>query len=325
MATIHLRVALCAAAVCFASIAQAQQFPSKPVRIVLPFSAGSGPDTVIRMVGDNLGRAWGQPWVIENRPGANGRIAVDAVKGGPADGHLMLLVDNATMALQPHLYKNLPYDPVKDFDAVAPVYGTHFFIAVPATSRWTSVADLIEEARAKRGQLTYGSWGIGSVGHVGAALLEAATGTQMTHVPFKDFGQLYGAVSNSDVAWAFGAAGTAGGMQRAGKVRFLALAAPQRLGGEWGQIPTVGEARGPGQFELRSWVALFAPRGLPAVVRERLESGVAAAMNDPATQGRLTVLGANGWPGDANLVNRTLDADSKMFGDIVRRTKISLD
>ena len=145
------------------SVTSGQQFPGKPVRVLVPYSAGSGPDAVLRDVGDKVSRAWSQQMIVENRPGANGWLAIEAAKKSQPDGYTLLQVDNTHMALQPHLYKQLPFDPVKDFDPVAPLYWTHFFIVVPANSDWKSVADLVAAAKAKPGQLTYGTWGIGSV------------------------------------------------------------------------------------------------------------------------------------------------------------------
>src|SRR5712692_5698006 len=161
-----------------ASGATAQQFPAKPVRAIIPYSAGSGPDTVMRLVGEKLARAWGQQLVVDNRPGGNGWIAIAAAKQSPPDGYTLLQLDDTHMALQPHIYKKLPHDPAKDFDPVTSLYRTYFFVVVPVNSPWKSVTDLIAAAKAKPGALTYGSWGIGSVGHVGGAMLESATGTQ---------------------------------------------------------------------------------------------------------------------------------------------------
>ena len=254
------RIALtfCSMALAFAAQAQTQGYPTKPVRTVLPYSAGSGPDAVVRQVGEKLSRAWGQQLLVDNKPGANGWLAVGEVKRAAADGYTLMAVDNTHMTLQPHLYKQLPFSPTKDFEPVAPLYSTYFFIVVPADSPWKSVTDLVAAAKARKGELTYGTWGMGSVAHVGTAMLETATDTQMTHVPFKELPQLYTAVATGEVAWAFGTAATVGPLYRAKKVKLLAIAAPKRLAG-YTDVPTVAEAGGPAGFELKTWVALFAP------------------------------------------------------------------
>lgn len=305
-------------------LAAQQPFPSHAIRAVLPYSAGSGPDAVLRHVGEKLSQSAGMQVVIENKPGANGWLAIDTVKRAAPDGYSLLEVDNTHMALQPHLYKKLPFDPLKDFEPVAPLYWTHFFIVVPANSPWNSVADLIASAKANPGKMTYGTWGIGSVAHVGSAMLEKATGTQMMHVPFKELPQLYTAVANGELSWAFGSAATAGPLYKAKKVKLLALAAPQRLA-EYNDIPTVSEAGGPAGFELKTWVALFGPRGMPKAAVERINASVNQALNEPDVLARMANFGFESWRGSPADITRAAAADSTRFAKIVAESGISLD
>jgi tripartite-type tricarboxylate transporter receptor subunit TctC len=278
----------------------------------------------MRLVGEKLARSWGQQVIVENRPGGNGWIAIDAVKKSPPDGYTLLQLDDTHMALQPHIYKQLPHDLVRDFDPVAPLYRTYFFVVVPANSEWKSVGDLVAAAKAKPGALTYGTWGIGSVGHVGTSMLEAATGTQMTHVPFKELPQLYGAVANGEVAWAYGTAATAGPLYRAKKVKFLALAAPKRLAG-YPDIPTVSEAGGPANFEVKAWVGLLAPRGTPKPIIEQINADVAKALAEPDVRERLAGVGFEPYSTAPGEVVNAIAADSRKYADVVKRAKISLD
>jgi tripartite-type tricarboxylate transporter receptor subunit TctC len=315
-----------AAALVVATItpAAAQTFPNKPVRAVLPYSAGSGPDAVVRQVGEKLSRDWGQQLVVDNKPGANGWLAAGEVKRATADGYTLLTVDATHMTLQPNLYKQMPFDPVKDFEPVAALYSTHFFIVVAANSPWKSVSDLVAAAKAKNGQLTYGSWGMGSVGHVGVAMLEAATGAQMTHVPFKELPQLYTAVASGDVDWAFGTAATAGPLYRAKKVKFLAYAGPKRMAG-YTDVPTVAEAGGPAGFELRTWVALYAPKGTPKPTVDRINAGVAKALAEPEVRERFAGFGFEPWVAAPADVSKAAEADTRRFAEIVKRANIALD
>ena len=273
-----------------------QTFPVKPVRSLAPYSPGSGPDAVMRILGDKLSRAWGQQLVVENKPGASGFIAIGEAKRSLPDGYTVLQVDNTHMALQPHVFKQLPYDPVKDFEPVAPLYSTHFFIVVAANSPWKDVGDLIKAARATPNEITYGSWGIGSVAHVGAAMLEAATDSRMLHVPFKEMGQVYSSVASGDIKWAFGTAATAGPMYQAKKVKFLALAAPKRLAG-FGDVPTVGEAGGPANFEVKAWVGLFAPAGTPKAAIEKINAEVRKVLEASDVRERLATFGFEPYAG----------------------------
>ena len=319
-----LLVAAVLAVAALAQPAAAQQFPTKPVRVITPFPAGSGPDSVLRLVGDKLAKGWGHQVIVENRPGANGFIAIEAAKKAAPDGYTLVQMDDAHMAVQPNLYKKLPYDIAKDFDPVATLFRTYFFVVTPAESSWKSMADLLAAAKAKRGELTYGSWFIGSPGHLGAALLEGATGTEMTHVPFKEMTQLYAAVGNNDVAWAFGSAASAGPMYRAKKVKFIAVAAPRRIAG-FPDVPTVAEAGGPANFEVKAWVALLAPRGTPTAVIARTNEGVAKALAEPDVRERLAGFGFEPFSSTPGEITKQIDSDSRRYAEVIKRAKISLD
>ncbi len=304
--------------------AAAQQFPTRPVRVITPFPSGSGPDSVIRIVGDKLTREWGQQVVVENRPGGNGFIAIEAAKKSKPDGYTLVQVDDVQMALARHIYKQIPYDSFKDFDPVAPLFRTYFFVVVPANSSWKSVADLLTAARAKPGELTYGSWSIGSPAHVGSAMLEAATGTQMTHVPFKETSQLFAAVANNDVAWSFGSAASSGPLYRAGKVKFLAVAAPKRTAG-FPDIPTVAEAGGPANFEVKTWVAIMAPRGTPSSITARINEDIAKVLAEPDVRERLAGVGLEAYSLPQGELAKLMELDSRRYAEIAKRAKISLD
>jgi tripartite-type tricarboxylate transporter receptor subunit TctC len=306
------------------STSSGQAYPVKPVRVVTPFPAGSGPETALRLIGDKLSRAWGQQLIVENRPGGNGFIALEAAKRAAPDGYTLVQMDTALLTAHPHLYKKLPYDPVKDFDPITPLFRNYFFVVVPADSKWKDMGDLIAAAKTRHGELAYGSWFIGSPGHLGAALLEATTGTQMTHIPFKDMMQLYAAVGNGDVAWAFGSVASAGAAYRAGKVKFLAAAAPKRIAG-YGSIATVGESGGPEGFEVKAWVGVFAPHGTPGSVVARVNRDVATALAEPDIRERFVGFGYEPFPAAPSEMSGLVEAESRRFGEIIRRSKISLD
>jgi tripartite-type tricarboxylate transporter receptor subunit TctC len=308
----------------FASNAMSQTFPVKPVRSVAPYSPGSGPDSVMRILGERLTRSWGQQLVVDNKPGGSGFIAIGEAKRAAPDGYTVLQVDNTHMALQPHLFKQLPYNPVKDFEPVAPLYFTNFFIVVAANSPWNSVGDLIKAAKAAPEQITYGSWGMGSVAHVGAAMLEAETDTRMMHVPFKEMGQVYSSVATGDIKWAFGTAATAGPMYQAKKVKFLALAAPKRLPG-FADVPTVSEAGGPANFEVQAWVGLFAPVGTPKAAIDKINADVSKILETGEVRDRLATYGFVPYIGAPGVLTKAIERDSRKFGDVVKRAKISLD
>lgn len=170
----------------FVSAASAQSFPSKPVKISAPYSAGAAPAVFTRSVADKLAKMWGQPVIVDARPGASGFIAIEAVKNAPADGHELLLVSNAHVAINPSLYKKLPYDPQKDFVPVAMFYHTPFFLAVASAGPYANVGALMAAAKEKPGSVSYGSSYVGSPPHLGSAEFEFLTGTKMIHAPYKD-------------------------------------------------------------------------------------------------------------------------------------------
>ena len=323
-----LPVYLIACAVLGTSIAgrdvAAQNFPSKPVRSVAPYSPGSGPDSVMRILGEKLSRNWGQQLVIDNKPGGNGFIAIGEAKRAAPDGYTVLQVDNTHMALQPHLFKQLPYDPITDFEPVAPLYSTNFFVVVAANSPWKDVGDLIKAAKAAPNEVTYGSWGNGSVAHVGAAMLESATDSRMMHIPFKEMGQVYSSVASGDIKWAFGTAATAGPMYHAKKVKFLALAAPKRLPG-FPDVPTVAEAGGPANFEVQAWVGLFAPKGTPKPMIDKMNADVRKVLEASDVRERMAIFGFVPYLGSPGELRHAIERDARKFGDIVKGSKISLD
>lgn len=305
-----------------AAPAAAEAYPTRPVRVLTPFAPGSGPDSVIRLVGERLTQVWGQQVIVDNRPGGNGFIAIGAAAKAEPDGYTLVQVDDTHMALQPHLYKKIPYDIATDFDPIGTLFRVNFFVVVPSDSPWKSMTDLIDTARKEPGYVTYGSWFTGSPGHLGAAMLEAATGTQMVHVPYKQASDLYIGVGNGDVSWAFGSAGSAGAMYRAGKVRYLAVAAPERSSG-YPDVPTVRESGGPADLEVKAWVALLAPRGTPSAIVEKINQDLKPILADPAIRERFTAFGFEPYASTPAEVAKTREDDLKRYGDIVARTKIS--
>ncbi|MES2945398.1 MAG: tripartite tricarboxylate transporter substrate binding protein [Pseudomonadota bacterium] len=304
--------------------ANAQDFPSKTVRIVTPFPAGSGPEVALRLVADKLSKIWGKPVIVDNRPGASGFIAIEAIKRATPDGHELLQMDNAQMAAQPFLFKKLPYDLLRDFEPVTPIFRNYFFVTVPAASRYKTMADLTTAAKAAPGAVNYGSWFIGSPGHIGAAMLEGVTATRMTHVPYKDMSMLYVAVGNQEVDWAFGSAASSGAMQRAGKTRYLAVAAPKRNAG-FPDVPTVAESGGPAGFELSAWTALLAPKGTPKAIVEKIQKDVATVLSDQDMKDKYTAMYYEPFYLNSEQFLQQLRGDSQRYGDTIKRLNISLD
>jgi tripartite-type tricarboxylate transporter receptor subunit TctC len=321
-AVLGATVATCALAAAFG--VAAQQFPTKPVRIITPFPVGGGPDGIARLTADKLSRLWGQPVVVENRPGGNGFIAIDAWKRGAKDGTDLLILDNVHLAAYPTLFKKLPYDAEKDFNIVQPLFKTHFFFTVATNSKYKTVGDIIADAKANPGKLNYGSWSVGNPVHLGSELFESMTGTQMEHVIFKETTQLYTSVATGDIDFALGSAGTAGPMYRAGKLRLLAFNAPQRSP-DFPDIPTVGESGGPKDFEILGWNVVAVPPGVSAATTDKIRKDIVEILKDKDFIEKFKTFGYEPFPTTPEQFKATLKAETQRFSDVIRKANITLD
>lgn len=302
----------------------AQAYPSRSVRIVTSFSAGSGPDAMLRMVSDKLAKLWGQPVIIENKPGASGFIAISEARRSGVDGYTLLHMDGLNLTAIPHMYKKLPYNAETDIEPISPVHGSYFFVTVSADSPWNSMTDLIKAAKSDPGAISYGSWQIGSVAHLFSAALEAGTGTKMMHVPYKENSQLYTGVARQEVSWAFGSIASAGPLVKAGRLKFLAIAGPARESA-YPQVPTVAEAGGPAGFEARGWVGLFAPKGVPMPIAEKISADLTRVVNEPELKAKMTELGYDPMPSKPAETRALVATQSKAFKVVVTRSAVTLD
>ncbi len=309
----------------FASVgAQAQSFPTKPVRIITPFPVGSGPEGVVRLVADKLSRTWGQPVTVENRPGGNGFIAIDAFKRGATDGHDLIQLDNVHLSAYPHLFKKLPYDAAKDFDVLLPLFKTYFFFTTATNSKYKNVADLIADAKANPGKLNYGSWSVGNPVHLGSALFDTVAGVDMQHVIYKETSQLYTGVATGDLAYALGTSATAGPLYRSGKLKFLAIAGPSRLPA-YKDVPTVAEAGGPAGFEVSGWTAIAAPKGVPKAVADKIQHDIEKALAEPDIKEKFISFGYENYTPTRVQFQQYMDSESKRFADVIKKAGASLD
>jgi len=318
--SIALAVALLAPAV----TATAETFPSKPVTLVTAFAPGSGPDAVLRLVAEKLGKRWDQRVLVENRPGGGGFIAIDAARRAPADGYTLLELDSEHLAALPHLYKARGFETLRAFEPVAALFRTPFLVAVAADSKFKTMGDLVAAAKAQPDKLSFGSWGVGSPGHLGGEQVEVLTGATMQHVPYREVSQLFTSVGAGDVDWSFGSIPSSQGAYKAGKLRYLAVAAPKRLS-QLPEVPTVAEAGGPAGLEVNSFVVLVAPRGLPPALRARINADVQQALAEPDVKARFETFAFEsiGWSPEE--IERQAAAKSKTYAELVRRKNISLE
>ena len=318
------RICLTVAALAFAAAtgALAQGAPKGTVRMTSVFPTGSGPDSVARMVAEKLQTKWGQPVIVEAKPGGAGVLAINAMKGAPPTGNDLVVVDVGNLSINPLIFKKLAYDPERDLVPVAVLYKTAFFVAVAADGPYKTLKDLMDAS--KGGKLTYGSNAIGGPLHLGAARLESALGTEMLHVPYKETSQLYASVSTNEVNWAFGSIATAGPLVRAGKVRFLAVADRTRSPA-MPDVPTLEEAGGPKALDALTWVALMAPAGTPANVTAEINKAVNEALGQPDLKEKFAAFGFVPSPGPVQQVVDLMHGDRARYAEVLKRVKVSID
>jgi tripartite-type tricarboxylate transporter receptor subunit TctC len=320
-----IRKTFIAAALFSAACAFAQgAYPDKPVTLITAFAPGSGPDATLRLVADKLGKIWNQKVVVENRPGGGGFIAMGAVKTAAPDGYTLLQLDSDHLAAVPHLYKQRGADMLKSFEPVASIFRTTFLVAVPTDSKFKTLGDIVAAAKAAPGKVSYGSWGVGSPGHLGASLLELKTGIEMQHVPYKEVSQLFMSVGAGDVQWSLGTLPSSSGAYKAGKLRYIAVAADKRLP-QVPEVPTSKEAGGPADFDVNAFVVLVAPKGIPAPVRDKINADMAKVLADAEVKARFDTFAFEpiAWsPAD---IAKGAEAKSRVYEQLVKRANISLD
>jgi tripartite-type tricarboxylate transporter receptor subunit TctC len=276
-----------------ATAALAQGYPSKPVRFIVPFTAGSGTDIIARAVGDTMSRGLGQPIVIENKPGAGGTIAAAQVAKSEADGYTVL-IHSSGHALNPAIYPNLSYDTVRDLTGITPLASLPNVMVVSPQRGWKSVADVIAAAKAKPGTLNYASAGVGSATHLNAEKFKLQAGIDAVHVPFKGTPEALSDVIGGRNDWFFAPLSSALPLIKDGKLLALAVSTPQRTPA-LPDVPTTLEAGVTGSDYI-FWVGIIVPSATPPAVVKRLHDEALKALANPEVKERFVKLGAEPFP-----------------------------
>jgi len=319
------RRAVVAAAVGIASglggRSRAATFPERPVRIVVPYSVGVGPDVIARSVAERLARQWGQPVLVDNKPGASGIVAFGEVRRTPADGHTLFLADTATLAVNPLLHATLPYDPVLDLVPLTLLFRATFLLWVGTESRLGSIAALLDAAGRAPRQVSYATLGHGHASHVAIESFARAAGVHMLHVPFKDAGTMLSAVAVGDVDFTAIGINTASGLMASGRLRPIAVAAKRRLATH-ADIPTLVEAGGPA-IEMHPWAALVAvARTAPPVV-EQLRRDIARVLDIADVRSRAENAGFEITPSTPEALSARIEADIALYTPLIREGRIA--
>jgi tripartite-type tricarboxylate transporter receptor subunit TctC len=271
------------------ALAAAQDWPSKPVRMIVPYAAGGLPDTMTRLVGVRLAEAIGQQVVVENRGGAGGISGSEAVAKSPPDGYTLLVADVGQVAINPHIYSKLPYDPVKDFVAVSLLGTTTLFLVAHPSVPANTFHELVALVKARPGQFNYGSSGIGSIHHLATEALKSALGLDIVHVPYKGTGQSVPALLGGQVSLLYSALPSIESNVKAGKVKLLAASTLKRSP-EAPNVPTIAELGVPG-YDFAPEIGVVAPAATPAAVVQKLAVEIAKAVKHPDVAQRYKQLG----------------------------------
>jgi len=320
------RAWLVAAAAAFASRAAwgadaSGSFPQRTVRIVVPYAVGIGPDVVARSVAQALAAQWGQSVVVDNKPGASGIVAFGEVRRVPADGHTLFLADTATLAVNPLLHGSLPYDPQRDLVPLTLLFRATFLIWVGSSSRFRSLSELLDAARRTPESVSYGTLGNGHASHVAIESLAHAAGVRMLHVPFKDAGALFTAVTSGAVDFTAFSMNTLAGLYAAGKLRPLAVAAAARLPSH-PDIPTLREAGGPA-LSMHPWAALVAVAGTPPAVIAQLQRDLLAALASADVRSRAEQAGFEITPSTPQALLERIAADTAQVRPLIDEGRVS--
>ena len=325
--TLRQRFAVAFAAVAVLAVpaaASAQTaYPTKPIILIVSVSAGGSIDTIARTLAEELAKSLGQPVIVENRPGANGNLAASAVARSAPDGYTLLATGGSTLNLNPHLYKQLPFDPLKSFVPITMTARTNLILVVHPKLKVDTVEAFVALAKAQPGKLNYGSAGNGSLLHIAGELFNDGAGVDTNHVPYKGLAPAVNDLLAGQIDFMFDSATTVPHI-KSGKLKGLAVVGPNRLAA----LPElkVLSAYGIKGMEVASgWHGLFAPAGTPPEIVARLNAEAVKVLAMPKVQERISALGAEPASSSSAELSKRLASDIERLGPIVKRTGASLD
>ena len=298
-------------------------YPAKPIRLVVPFTPGGSTDILARAIGLELTKAWGQPVVIENVPGAGGSIGADKVAKAPADGYTLLMGHIGTLAVNPSLYPNLPYDPVKNFAPVAWVARVPNVLVVHPSVKATTVQELVALAKSKPGQLNYGSGGNGSAANLATEYFKMQTGTSLLHIPYRGTAPAVTDLVGGQIQVLFTGAPAVMGQIKSGQVRALAVSSPKRMDA-LPDLPTVADA-GYKNFEADQWYGVVAPAGTPKDIVAKLNSQINQSLNSAELKTRLNNEGAVATPNTPEVFGSLIQSEIARWKPVIQSGRVKAD
>jgi tripartite-type tricarboxylate transporter receptor subunit TctC len=303
--------------------AQAQSYPSKPVRWIIPFPPGGGTDVISRTLAQKLTELWGQQVVADNRPGSGGTIGLAAAAKLPADGYNLVLGQLANVAIAPALYPKLQYDPVKDFTPVTLALTSPLILVVHPSVPAKNVKELIALARAKPDAITFGSPGNGTTGHLATEIIKSAGKVKMVHIPYKGAVPAFTGLLGGEIAVYMSSIQPAMPMLKAGRVRALGVTGARRIA-TLPDVPTIGETGLPG-YEVTNWYGVMGPAGIPKDVLTKLHGDVVKVMTQPDVQQRFQGEGGDATPNTPEQFATFIRNEIVKWGKAVRESGAKVD
>ena len=310
------------ASVLFASATFAQSYPFQPIKVIVPYTPGTGMDTIARVTGTKLAARLGQPVVVENRPGASGNIGAAMVAKAPADGHTLMVSAN-TMLMAASIYKSVPYDVVQDFTPITmAAYGTMALVG-STSSGVDSIPALVQRAKANPGKMTYGSPGVGTPHHLAMELFKDVTGTEVLHVPYKGTAGAVTDLLAGQIDLMFFPVHTAAPHVKAGKLKALAVGSARRHPAA-PDVPTLREVGVP-NVEVEAWYAFFAPKGLPPQILDRLNSELRTILAEPDVRDTLNKSGLDISSSTPAELRTIVEQDFPRWAAVIRKNNITME
>lgn len=301
---------------------QAAPFPDHPIKLIVPFTAGGNVDISARTIAQGLTEQLGQSIIVENKPGANTMIGTDFVAKAPADGYTLLLAGAEGLAINPHVYKKVNYDALKDFSAVGLVGSFPFALVINPKLPVNNLAEFIEYAKARAGKLNYSSWGIGSTSQIAFEKLKQTSGIDLVHVPFQGAAPAITAVAAGDVDAMMVPLSVALPQASGGRIKILGISTDKRIPSA-DSIPTLSEQGVP--VVISGWQILVAPKNTPAAVIQTLNQSLNKVINSETTRASLIKGGINPSPGTPAQANALIESEWSRWGKVAKDAKISLD
>ncbi len=303
--------------------AAAQEFPARPLKLLVPYAAGGGTDAIARLVAQAVSERLGQTMVVENNGTAGGNVASQIAASSPPDGYTVLMANQGPMVVNPHLFKNMKVDPLEAFDPVTLITSAPLALVVPAKSPIKDVKEFFSIAKANPNKFSYGSAGNGSASHLAVVLLAQLGGIQTTHVPYRGAGPALNDLVSGQTDFMITTMPSVAGLLEGGSVRALAVSTPSRTA-KYPDVPTLAESGAPG-YETGAWYGFVVPKGTPAPIIERLRKATIEAINTDVVKARFANEGAAPIGSTPEEFRKMMDVESKRWADVVKAANITLN